>query len=116
MVSRARRRSPTTDRLAALRDVDWEQHLRDPSEDTSSLSLLSGFVLGLVVGVIVALLLAPQPGRETREQVLQTGIQLRTRGARRQDGSADASPATLAGEAEQAEVDVLRRMAADETA
>jgi hypothetical protein len=74
--------------LSALREIDWEQQLRDPSGDTSSLSLLSGLGLGALVGIIVALLLAPQPGRQAREQIRDTGIQLRARSARLRGGSA----------------------------
>ena len=65
--------------LSLLREIDWEQQLRDPSGDTSSLSLLSGLALGALVGLIVALLLAPQPGRQAREQIRDTGIELRAR-------------------------------------
>jgi hypothetical protein len=75
-------RLDTRGALSLLREIDWEQHLQDPSRDTSSLSLVSGLGLGALVGVIVALLLAPQPGRQAREQIRHTGIELRTRSAR----------------------------------
>ena len=75
-------RLDTRGALSTLREIDWEQYLRDPSGDTSSLSLLSGLGLGALVGAIVALLLAPQPGRQAREQIRDTGIQLRTPSAR----------------------------------
>lgn len=61
--------------LESLRGLDWEQYTSS-DEDTSSLSFFSGVLLGLIVGVVVAILLAPQPGSETREQVAQTGIEL----------------------------------------
>jgi hypothetical protein len=61
--------------LRNLRGLDWEKYAYK-DEDTSSLSFFSGLLLGLVVGAIVALILAPQPGRDTREQVVQTGIEL----------------------------------------
>jgi hypothetical protein len=73
--------------ISLLREIDWDQHLQDPSGDTSSLSLLSGLGLGTLVGVIVALLLAPQPGRQTREQIRDTGIELRARSARLRSGT-----------------------------
>lgn len=58
-----------------LRSIDWEQYTSH-DDDTSSLSFFSGLLLGLIVGVVVAILLAPQAGSETREQVVQTGIEL----------------------------------------
>jgi hypothetical protein len=80
-------RLDTSGVLSLLREIDWEQHLQDPSGDTSSLSLLSGLGLGALVGVLVALLLAPQPGRQTREQIRHTGIELRARSARLRSGN-----------------------------
>jgi hypothetical protein len=96
---------------ASLRSIDWERQLRDPSGDTALLSFSSGLLLGAFVGVVVALLLAPRPGRETREQVWHTGIELRARA--RSGGDHDE---TLADRAEQAEVELLRRMTAPEQA
>ena len=61
--------------IDSLRDFDWEQYTSS-DDDTSSLSFFSGMVLGLIVGTIVAILLAPQSGSDTREQVVQTGIEL----------------------------------------
>lgn len=61
--------------LESLRGVDWEQYTSS-DDDTSSLSFFSGILLGLIVGVVVAILLAPQSGSDTREQVVQTGIEL----------------------------------------
>lgn len=101
-------RLDTRGALSSLRDIDWEQHLRDPSGDTSSLSLLSGLGLGALVGFIVALLLAPQPGRQARKHIRDTGIQLRARSARWRAG-ATGDTTTLAEEAENAEVELLRR-------
>ncbi|HYI16675.1 MAG TPA: YtxH domain-containing protein [Thermomicrobiales bacterium] len=104
-------RLDTRGALSTLRDIDWEQYLRDPSGDTSSLSLLSGLGLGALVGFVVALLLAPQPGRQAREQIRDTGIELRTRSARWRAGLNEAdSTTTLAAEAENAEVELLRRV------
>jgi hypothetical protein len=103
--------------LAALRDIDWEQHLRDPSEDTSALSFLSGFGLGALVGIVVAIILAPQPGRRIREQVRDTGIELGQRGSRlrqRASGGRGGGDDTLAEEGERAEVELMRRMVTTE--
>jgi hypothetical protein len=61
--------------IDSLRDFDWEQYTSS-DDDTSSLSFFSGMLLGLIVGTIVAVLLAPQSGSDTREQVVQTGIEL----------------------------------------
>lgn len=61
--------------IDSLRGIDWEQYTSS-DDDTSSLSFFSGMLLGLIVGVVVAILLAPQSGSETREQVVQTGIEL----------------------------------------
>lgn len=96
--------------LSALREIDWEGLLRDPSGDTSSLSFLSGFGLGTLVGLFVALLLAPQPGRQAREHIRDTGIELRAYSARWRSGHNDtADTETLADEAESAELELLRR-------
>jgi gas vesicle protein len=103
--------------LAALRDVDWEQYLHDPSEDTSALSFLSGFGLGTLIGVIVAIMLAPQPGRRVREQVRHTGIELGQRGSRlrrRASARRDDGDDTLAEAGERAELELMRRMVATE--
>jgi hypothetical protein len=53
-------------RLAALREIDWDTQLQDTSGDTSALSFFSGVCFGLLVGVIVALLLAPAGGQHRR--------------------------------------------------
>jgi gas vesicle protein len=103
-------------RVPGLLDLDWERHLSDPGGDTSALSFLSGLGLGTLVGVLVALLLAPQPGRQIREQVRHTGIELRSRAPHRAPRSSATSPdlptsETLADEAEHAEVELMRRMA-----
>lgn len=101
----------TLPKLPSLRELDWDMHLQDAGGDTSALSFLSGFGLGSIIGVIVAILLAPQSGRQIREQVRHTGIELRSRAAHLQPRTvADAADETLADEAEQAEVKLLRRM------
>jgi len=43
-------------------------------------AFLTGFVIGGLVGAAVALILAPQSGAETREQIRQKGIELKTQG------------------------------------
>ena len=40
-------------------------------------AFLFGFLMGGVVGGVTALLLAPQSGEETREQLRQTSVELR---------------------------------------
>jgi hypothetical protein len=102
-------RTEPLQRLAALREIDWDTQLHDPSGDTSSLSFLSGFGLGTLIGIIVAIALAPQSGRRVREQVRQTSIQLRHRSL--SGPAAELHDATLAEEGERAEVDVRRRLA-----
>ncbi|MGH2515043.1 MAG: YtxH domain-containing protein [Ktedonobacterales bacterium] len=42
-----------------------------------------GLVLGILVGAALAVLFAPQPGDETREQLTEQGMLLRTRGRER---------------------------------
>lgn len=37
---------------------------------------LAGLVLGLALGLVLGLLFAPRPGRETREQLAEQGIEL----------------------------------------
>lgn len=64
------------EQLDQLRNRDWNRYVATEDEGESSLSFFTGLILGLLVGVIVALFLAPQPGSNTREQVKQTGIEL----------------------------------------
>ena len=96
--------------LAMLREIDWEEQLRDPSGDTSSLSFVSGLILGVVVGIVVALALAPQSGRRMVAQVWHTGIELGSRTRRAVTAGDTTNEETLADEAEQAEADMMRRM------
>jgi len=97
--------------VPTLRNLDWETHLQDAGGDTSALSFLSGFGLGSIIGVLVAILLAPQSGRQIRQHVRHTGIELRSHAPhlhRPDTGGEDGE--TLADEAEQAEIELLRRM------
>lgn len=94
----------------SLPDVDWERverHLTDPSGDTPWSSFASGMLLGCIFGVIVAFVLAPRDGRRTRRQVWETTIDLRSRATHR----SSQPDRTLIDEAEQAEVELLRRFA-----
>ena len=51
------------------------------ASDSRGWEFLTGFLLGTVVGAAVALLLAPQPGEETREVIRERGIELKGRAA-----------------------------------
>lgn len=48
-------------------------------EGKSGSGFFWGFVLGLIVGGILAILYAPQPGEETRQQLSEQSIELRKR-------------------------------------
>lgn len=54
-------------------------------EGKSGSGFFWGFVLGLAVGGILAVLYAPQPGEETRQQLSEQSIELRKRGQLRAD-------------------------------
>jgi len=49
------------------------------AEDSHGWEFLTGFLLGTVVGAAAALLLAPQAGEDTREQIRERGIELKSR-------------------------------------
>ena len=49
------------------------------SERDDDLMFLAGLFLGAVVGAAAAALLAPQSGPETREQVMERGLELKSR-------------------------------------
>ena len=51
------------------------------ADDSRGWEFLTGFLLGTVVGAAAALLLAPQSGEETREQIHERGIELGGRAA-----------------------------------
>lgn len=109
----SRRHTENRHPIDALRDIDWDTYLGDPSGDTFSLSFVSGLLLGTVIGIAVALLLAPQTGRRTVARVWHTGIELRQRGSARRSHAFDADE-TLADEAEQSETSMMRRIHAVE--
>ncbi|MEK7278019.1 MAG: YtxH domain-containing protein [Chloroflexota bacterium] len=50
------------------------------NNDSDTGSFLVGFIIGGLVGAAVALILAPQSGAETREQIRQKGIELKEQG------------------------------------
>jgi len=41
------------------------------------MKFLVGLFLGLGLGVVIGLLIAPQPGKETREQLAEQGVMVR---------------------------------------
>ncbi|MBI5653035.1 MAG: YtxH domain-containing protein [Chloroflexi bacterium] len=49
------------------------------SSDSRGWEFLTGFLLGTVVGAAAALLLAPQSGEETRDELRERSIELRNR-------------------------------------
>jgi gas vesicle protein len=49
------------------------------NNDSDFGAFLSGFVIGGLVGAAVSLMMAPQSGEETREQIRTKGIELRGR-------------------------------------
>lgn len=49
------------------------------AERDSGLEFFAGFVIGGLVGAAVALILAPQSGEETRAQIKEKSIELKTR-------------------------------------
>lgn len=42
-----------------------------PQQSTSGASLLAGMVVGMLLGAAAAVLYAPKPGKETREELLE---------------------------------------------
>jgi gas vesicle protein len=49
------------------------------SQQNDDLMFLAGLVVGAIFGGVVAVLLVPQSGPETREQVVEHGIELKNR-------------------------------------
>ncbi len=49
-------------------------------DDKSGSGFFWGLVLGIAVGAILAILFAPQPGNDTREQLSEQSIELRKLG------------------------------------
>jgi len=49
------------------------------SDEGRGAEFLAGVIIGGLIGAAVGLLLAPQPGEETREQLREKGIELKER-------------------------------------
>ena len=49
------------------------------SDESRGAEFLAGVVIGGLIGAAIGLLLAPQPGEETREQLREKGIELKER-------------------------------------
>jgi gas vesicle protein len=49
------------------------------SDEGKGAEFLAGVIIGGLIGAAVGLLMAPQPGEETREQLREKGIELRER-------------------------------------
>lgn len=90
----------------SLREIDWDNQLRDTSGDTSSLSFVSGMLLGTAIGLLAGFILAPRSGKQTINQLRQTGSELRSRG---QHGRNEHDE-TLAEQGEEAETEMMRRV------
>jgi gas vesicle protein len=78
-----------------LAEIDhWRRQLTGHDNRARSLPVfLGGFALGALCGAALALILAPQAGEETREQIHRTGVQVQGRatamaGQVRQEASA----------------------------
>ncbi|MHB9022894.1 MAG: YtxH domain-containing protein [Armatimonadota bacterium] len=56
-----------------------EKSMANCDESTSVFGILSGMLVGLAIGAAVALLYAPQSGRETREDLAESLNELRER-------------------------------------
>ncbi len=70
------------------------------ADDSRGWEFLTGFLLGSVVGAAAALLLTPQSGEETREQIRERGLELIGR-ATEFTGTAQQRAEQLAEEARQ---------------
>jgi gas vesicle protein len=66
---------------------------------------LAGLLVGGLAGVVVMLLLAPQSGKETRDQIRQQGIELRDQTVKSVEGAV----AQARGKARQITDDVLEQ-------
>jgi gas vesicle protein len=58
-------------------------------DDTQVINFISGLLLGAILGVGVALLTAPQPGRRTRRRIQRAAVDLRGNATDRWDDLAD---------------------------
>ena len=64
---------------------------------------LAGFILGGLVGAAIGLLLAPQPGEETRAQLRERGIELKARAEELSEEARKRAEELEAGQADRAE-------------
>ncbi len=62
---------------ARVEEIDLDQLKRE--EEAESSGFFGGFLLGVVVGAILALVFAPLRGEETREMVAERAVQLKDR-------------------------------------
>lgn len=96
------------------KDFDFDTNLlhlqRKREDDAASRGFVSGFLLGTLVGVVLALIFAPRRGEETREFVAHTAVDLKDKAtdlvsqARGDhDAAADAGKGAVSDIAEDAE-------------
>jgi len=52
---------------------------REPVRKNNFLSVLAGIVVGSLVGAVTMILMAPRSGKETRDEIMEKGNQLRDR-------------------------------------
>jgi gas vesicle protein len=57
----------------------WKEANPSMSDESHGAGFLTGLILGGLIGAGAALLLAPQPGDETRAELREKGIELRER-------------------------------------
>jgi gas vesicle protein len=58
-----------------------EGEMKDFEYNESSGGFLSGFIVGLIAGSVVALLTAPQSGEETRQMIGEKSLEIREKAA-----------------------------------
>ncbi|MCO5177793.1 MAG: YtxH domain-containing protein [Thermomicrobiales bacterium] len=90
----------------SLREIDWDNQLRDTSGDTSSLSFVSGMLLGTAIGLLAGFILAPRTGKQTIDQLRQSRSDVRSRIRQTRDEHEE----TLAEQGEEAETEMMRRI------
>ncbi len=76
-------------------------------------AFLTGFIIGGLVGAASALLMAPQSGEATREQIVQRGVELRDRSddeIRRLRKQADETLADVRAQAEEIQKKALEQV------
>lgn len=70
-----------------MKNNNHEQEVQHTNNASNSSSALAGLLIGGLAGAGAALLLAPQSGKETREQIQQKTIELRDRAAETVEGA-----------------------------